>query len=103
MKVAVAKETAPNERRVALVPEALGKLIAAGLEVLVEQGAGDGAAIPDRAYADAGATRRLDATSCTRRPTSSLRVQKPSDGRGRQAARGPGGHRPAPAAHRSAD
>jgi NAD(P) transhydrogenase subunit alpha len=56
MKVGVAKETAPGERRVALVPEALGKLTAAGLEVLVETGAGAGSAILDEAYADAGAT-----------------------------------------------
>jgi len=55
MKVGVAKETAPGERRVALVPEALGKLQAAGLQVLVEAGAGAGAAIPDSAYAAAGA------------------------------------------------
>jgi proton-translocating NAD(P)+ transhydrogenase subunit alpha len=56
MKVGVAKETAPGERRVALVPEALGRLQAAGLEILVEAGAGAGAAIPDSAYAEAGAT-----------------------------------------------
>ena len=56
MKVGVARETAPGERRVALVPEALGKLKAAGLEILVEAGAGDGASIPDSAYAEAGAT-----------------------------------------------
>ncbi len=56
MKVGVAKETAPGERRVALVPEALGKLTAAGLDVLVERDAGAGAAIPDCAYEDAGAT-----------------------------------------------
>ena len=56
MKVGVARETAAGERRVALVPEALGKLTAAGLEILVEAGAGDGAAIPDQAFADAGAT-----------------------------------------------
>jgi NAD(P) transhydrogenase subunit alpha len=56
MKVGVAKETAPGERRVALVPEALGKLQAAGLEILVESGAGAGSAIPDSAFADAGAT-----------------------------------------------
>ncbi|MFL5779239.1 MAG: Re/Si-specific NAD(P)(+) transhydrogenase subunit alpha [Chloroflexota bacterium] len=56
MKVGVAKETAPGERRVALVPEALGKLTAAGLDVLVESGAGDGSAIPDGAFAEAGAT-----------------------------------------------
>jgi NAD(P) transhydrogenase subunit alpha len=55
MKIGVVKERAPNERRVALVPDALKQLLAAGAEVLVEQGAGDGAQIPDRLYADAGA------------------------------------------------
>src|ERR1019366_10398442 len=55
MKVGVAMETAAGERRVALVPEVLGKLTAAGLQVLVEAGAGTGAAIPDSAYAEAGA------------------------------------------------
>jgi alanine dehydrogenase len=49
MKVGVARESAAGERRVALVPEALGKLTAAGLEVLVEHKAGAGAAIPDSA------------------------------------------------------
>ena len=56
MKVGVAKENAPGERRVALVPEALGKLKAAGLEILVETGAGAGSALPDAAYQEAGAT-----------------------------------------------
>jgi NAD(P) transhydrogenase subunit alpha len=56
MKVGVAKETAPGERRVALVPEALGKLQAAGCEILVESGAGAGSAFLDSAYAEAGAT-----------------------------------------------
>jgi proton-translocating NAD(P)+ transhydrogenase subunit alpha len=55
MKVAVVKETAPGERRVALVPEAIAKLTGAGPEVLVETGAGDGAWFPDAAYAEAGA------------------------------------------------
>ena len=56
MKVGVARETAAGERRVALVPEELGKLTAAGLDVLVEADAGAGAMIPDQAFADAGAT-----------------------------------------------
>ncbi len=55
MKVSVVKETTPGERRVALVPEAVVKLRAAGLEVLVESGAGDGAWATDDAYAEAGA------------------------------------------------
>jgi serine/threonine protein kinase len=55
MIISVVKETYPGERRVALVPDALKPLLAAGVEVLVERGAGDGAAIPDQAYTDAGA------------------------------------------------
>ncbi|HEV7811187.1 MAG TPA: NAD(P) transhydrogenase subunit alpha, partial [Candidatus Limnocylindrales bacterium] len=78
MKVGVAKETAPGERRVALVPEALGKLTSAGLEILVETGAGAGAAIPDSAYADAGATV-VSTVDLYGQSDVILRVQKPSD------------------------
>jgi len=55
MKVAVVKETMP-ERRVAIVPDMIGRLRNAGLEVLVESGAGDGACFADSAYAAAGAS-----------------------------------------------
>jgi len=78
MKVGVAKETAPGERRVALVPEALGKLTAAGLQVLVESGAGDGAAIPDAAYAEAGA-QIVSTADLYGQADVVLKVQKPSD------------------------
>ena len=67
MKVAVVKEDAPGERRVALVPETVPRLTAAGLEVLVEEGAGDAAWFPDSAYVAAGAaiagTEELYATA----------------------------------------
>ncbi len=56
MKVAVVRETAPGERRVALVPEAVTKLRAADLEVLVESGAGDGAWLSDDAFTEVGAS-----------------------------------------------
>jgi H+-translocating NAD(P) transhydrogenase subunit alpha len=56
MKLGVVKETAPGESRVALVPEVIGKLRGAGVDVLVEAGAGDGAWFADSAYAGAGAT-----------------------------------------------
>jgi NAD(P) transhydrogenase subunit alpha len=56
VKVAVIKEAAPWERRVALVPEGVAKLCGAGLEVLTEAGAGDRSWIADEAYAEAGAT-----------------------------------------------
>jgi NAD(P) transhydrogenase subunit alpha len=78
MKVGVAKETAPGERRVALVPEALGKLTAAGVDVLVEEGAGAGAAIPDAAFTEAGA-RVVSANDLYGQSDVILRVQKPSD------------------------
>jgi NAD(P) transhydrogenase subunit alpha len=56
MRVGVARETAPGERRVALVPETVGKLISGGFDVVVEPGAGDAASFPDETYASAGAT-----------------------------------------------
>jgi NAD(P) transhydrogenase subunit alpha len=78
MKVGVAKETAPGERRVALVPEVLGKLTAAGLDVLVERDAGAGAAILDDAYEEAGATI-VSTVDLYGQSDVVLRVQKPSE------------------------
>jgi NAD(P) transhydrogenase subunit alpha len=78
MKVGVARESAAGERRVALVPEALGKLTAAGLDVLVEKGAGDGAAIPDSAFQEAGATI-VSTADLYGQSDVILRVQKPSE------------------------
>jgi H+-translocating NAD(P) transhydrogenase subunit alpha len=56
LAVVAVKETAPGERRVALAPDAVGRLAAAGLEVLVEAGAGTEARFSDEAYAAAGAS-----------------------------------------------
>jgi NAD(P) transhydrogenase subunit alpha len=78
MKVGVAKETAPGERRVALVPEALGKLKVAGLEIVVEQGAGAGSSIPDAAYEAAGATI-VSTDALYADAAVVLRVAKPSE------------------------
>jgi NAD(P) transhydrogenase subunit alpha len=55
MEIGVPKETAQGERRVALVPEATKKLGAAGLVVLVQAGAGEGALIADEQFEEAGA------------------------------------------------
>jgi H+-translocating NAD(P) transhydrogenase subunit alpha len=77
MKVGVAKESAPGERRVALVPEAIGKLTSAGLEVLVEHGAGTGSAIPDSAFAEAGA-KVVSTVDLYADSDVILRVQKPT-------------------------
>ena len=55
MRVAVPRETAPGERRVALVPETVSKLRDDGFAIRVERGAGAAAGFPDDDYADAGA------------------------------------------------
>ncbi|MEO8274060.1 MAG: Re/Si-specific NAD(P)(+) transhydrogenase subunit alpha [Chloroflexota bacterium] len=77
MKVGVARETAPGERRVALVPDALAKLTGAGVEILVEAGAGLGALIPDSAFEDAGA-KVVKTGDLYEQSDVILRVQKPS-------------------------
>jgi NAD(P) transhydrogenase subunit alpha len=55
MKIAVPKETAAGERRVALVPDVVRKLTGSGHDVVVQAGAGEAAMIPDSLYAEAGA------------------------------------------------
>ncbi len=54
MKIAVLRG-APNETRVALVPDTVAKLTKAGMTVKIERGAGERAAFPDELYAKAGA------------------------------------------------
>lgn len=61
MQVAVPNEILPGENRVALIPHTITTLTKAGLEVLVESGAGAGAYIADEAYAEAGARILPDA------------------------------------------
>jgi NAD(P) transhydrogenase subunit alpha len=56
MRIAVPRETAPGERRVALVPESCKKLSQAGYEISVEAGAGEAAGFGDPSYREAGAT-----------------------------------------------
>ncbi len=55
MRIAVPKETAPGERRVALVPETVSWLAQAGFDVRVERGAGEAAGFADAEYEAAGA------------------------------------------------
>jgi H+-translocating NAD(P) transhydrogenase subunit alpha len=56
MKIAVAKEIEVCERRVALIPDVVARLVKQGVEILVETGAGDRAFFSDAAYEAAGAT-----------------------------------------------
>jgi len=55
VRIGVARETAPGEQRVALIPQEVDGLRKAGHEVVVETGAGEGAGFPDAAYAERGA------------------------------------------------
>ena len=55
MKIAVLKETAPGERRVAATAETVKKFVALGATVAVEAGAGESASVADSDYAAAGA------------------------------------------------
>src|SRR5438094_5986759 len=56
MRIGVVRETTPGERRVALVPETVGRLAKSGNEVIVERGAGEASSFPDRMYTEAGGT-----------------------------------------------
>ncbi len=56
MKIGVAKERRPHERRVAASPDTVKRLVGQGHDILVEAGAGAGSAFPDPLYQAAGAT-----------------------------------------------
>jgi|SRR5437870_3932190 len=88
MKIGVPKETAANERRVALVPDTAGRLVKTGFEVLVEQGAGAAAAFPDDAYRAAGAGLVATPADVFGRSDVVLKVQPPSTARSGCAGRG---------------
>jgi len=75
MKIAVPKESVPNERRVALTPDAAAGLVKLGQEVLVEAGAGEGSFFADAAYEKAGARIVADAWGAG---DVVCKVQKPS-------------------------
>jgi H+-translocating NAD(P) transhydrogenase subunit alpha len=79
MKIAVPRETAEGETRVALTPQIAGQLVADGIEVLVEAGAGEGSSNPDEAYREAGARIVPDAPSVYGEADVVLRVGRPSD------------------------
>ena len=76
MKVGVPKESAPDERRVALVPDGVRRLVESGVDVVVEQSAGAEASFLDDAFAEAGAEVAKDAYSVD----VVCKVQRPSAG-----------------------
>ncbi|HKW71011.1 MAG TPA: Re/Si-specific NAD(P)(+) transhydrogenase subunit alpha [Candidatus Dormibacteraeota bacterium] len=77
MKVATPRELTHDERRVALVPDTATRLIAAGLEVAVQAGAGAGAFISDDAYQQAGVKVVTHAADLVKDANVVLKVQAP--------------------------
>ena len=79
MKIAVPRETAEGETRVALTPQIAGQLVGDGVEVLVQAGAGEASSNTDEAYREAGATIVPDAPALYGQADAVLRVGRPSD------------------------
>jgi NAD(P) transhydrogenase subunit alpha len=80
MKLAIPKETAEGEARVAASPETVKKLVALGLDVAVEAGAGAGASLADDLFAAAGATIATGAAELLGDADIVFKVQRPDDG-----------------------
>lgn len=78
MRIAIPRETAPREARVALVPEVVAKLIHAGHSVTLETRAGERAGFLDSAYSQAGASIAPDFANCVRGAQAVLKVREPS-------------------------
>lgn len=78
IRIAVLKETAPYESRVAATPETVKKYIAKGFSLTVVEGAGVAAAYPDSDYAAAGATLVGDNDKAAKDADVILCVQSPS-------------------------
>ena len=77
MKIGIPKEVRPGERRVAITPETVGRLLKLGFEVVLESGAGMGASFEDSAYEAAGVTIVADAAALWATSDVVLKVQPP--------------------------
>lgn len=83
VRIAVPTETVAGERRVALVPESVARLVRAGAEVRVQRGAGAEANYTDAAYSDAGAVLADDAAAVLEGADVVVKVRRPSEAEAR--------------------
>ncbi len=83
MRIGVPKETAPGERRVALVPESAKKLKQVGYEIAFERGAGTAAGYSDDAYREVGVAIEPDFAAVLGGADVALKVGPPLTGAGR--------------------
>jgi NAD(P) transhydrogenase subunit alpha len=77
MKIAVPRERRPQERRVAASPDTVKRLVGMGHEVIIEAGAGAGAAFPDATFAAVGAQIAADERAALATADIVLKVQRP--------------------------
>lgn len=80
MQIAVPREIAPGERRVALTPDVIPQLVGAGHKILLARGAGDAAGFQDEAYRAAGAQLIDDAPTLYAAAEMVLKIQRPATG-----------------------
>ena len=80
MKIGIPRETAPGERRVALIPETVKKLAAKKIEAVVEAGAGLASSFSDEEYQAAGATVASSFEDLVSKSDAIVKVVRPSDG-----------------------
>jgi NAD(P) transhydrogenase subunit alpha len=78
VRICVLRETADGERRVALLPDSVKRLVAKKVEVVIETGAGVGACVSDADYKAVGATIAPDAKAAVDGAQAALKVQPPS-------------------------
>ena len=79
MKIGIPKETAPGERRVALIPETVKKLAAKKIETVVETGAGMASSFSDEEYKTAGATLASSLEDLASKADAIVKIVRPSD------------------------
>lgn len=77
MKVAIPKETHPDETRIPMIPSDVDKLAKRGAEISIEAGLGQALKIPDEAYTKAGATVVTDRKKLLSEAEMVLRLRKP--------------------------
>ena len=79
ISIAIAKDTAEYEKRVAATPETVKKLIALGATITVEQGAGEASSYADKLYQDAGASIAATRADAVKNADVVLKVQVAND------------------------
>ena len=77
MKIAILKERREHERRVSATPDTVRKMVALGLDLTVEIGAGDSAGYADASYEEAGAAISPNLATTVHDADIVLAVQRP--------------------------